>query len=150
MLALEMFKGSDQVPGVDTGSGWSRWKRRSRGRRRSKEKGRLRIWEVRDGANTKKVGCGLHRFSEGGWWFWSDGIQVHRRGNSSSAWGHAVSELHQRKVGGFRKSSGCRKSWLLWSKWWGMVLGETHWLNPPTLARHHSNYLCELFYDRRS
>ena len=25
-----------------------------------------------------------------------------------------------------------------------------HWLKPPTLARHHSNYLHELFYDRRS
>ena len=30
------------------------------------------------------------------------------------------------------------------------VLGEAHWLKPPTLARHHSNYLHELFYDRKS
>ena len=25
------------------------------------------------------------------------------------------------------------------------VLGEVHWLKPPTLARHHSNYLHEFF-----
>ena len=31
-----------------------------------------------------------------------------------------------------------------------LVLGEAHWLKPPTLARHHSNHLHELFYDRRS
>ena len=31
-----------------------------------------------------------------------------------------------------------------------MVLGEAHWLKPPTLPRHYSNHLCELFYDRRS
>ena len=31
-----------------------------------------------------------------------------------------------------------------------VVLGEAHWLKPPTLARHHSNHLHELFYDRRS
>ena len=30
------------------------------------------------------------------------------------------------------------------------VLGEAHWLKPSTLARHHSNHLHELFYDRRS
>ena len=30
------------------------------------------------------------------------------------------------------------------------LLGEAHWLKPSTLARHHSNYLYELFYDRRS
>ena len=43
--------------------------------------------------------------------------------------------------------------------WWASVYGvaksrtllrEAHWLKPPTLARHHSNYLHELFYDRRS
>ena len=38
---------------------------------------------------------------------------------------------------------------------WGMagatsLLGEVHWLKLPTLARHHSNYLHELFYNRRS
>ena len=27
---------------------------------------------------------------------------------------------------------------------------EAHGLKPPTLARHHSNHLHELFYDRRS
>ena len=32
-------------------------------------------------------------------------------------------------------------------KWWDL-LGEAHWLKPPTLARHHSNHLHELFYDR--
>ena len=31
-----------------------------------------------------------------------------------------------------------------------MVLGEAQWLKPPTVARHHSNHLHELFYDRRS
>ena len=31
-----------------------------------------------------------------------------------------------------------------------LMLGETHWLKPPTLARHHSNHLHELFYDRKS
>ena len=31
-----------------------------------------------------------------------------------------------------------------------MVLGEVHWLKLPTLARHQSNHLHELFYDRRS
>ena len=31
-----------------------------------------------------------------------------------------------------------------------LLLGEAHWLKPPTLARHHSNHLHELFYDRRS
>ena len=31
-----------------------------------------------------------------------------------------------------------------------VLLGEAHWLKLPTLARHHSNYLHELFYDRRS
>ena len=31
-----------------------------------------------------------------------------------------------------------------------LLLGEAHWLKPPILARHHSNYLHELFYDRRS
>ena len=31
-----------------------------------------------------------------------------------------------------------------------VVLGEAQWLKPPTLARHHSNHLHELFYDRRS
>ena len=31
-----------------------------------------------------------------------------------------------------------------------VLLGEAHWLKPPTLARHHSNHLHELFYDRRS
>ena len=30
------------------------------------------------------------------------------------------------------------------------VLGEAHWLKPPTLARHHNNHLPELFYDRKS
>ena len=44
-------------------------------------------------------------------------------------------------------------------KWWSLwfrqhyatpLLGEAHWLKPPTLARHHSNHLHELFYDRRS
>ena len=30
------------------------------------------------------------------------------------------------------------------------LLGEAHWLKPPTLARHHSNHLHALFYDRRS
>ena len=30
------------------------------------------------------------------------------------------------------------------------LLGEACWLKPPTLARHHSNYLHGLFYDRRS
>ena len=30
------------------------------------------------------------------------------------------------------------------------VLGEAHWLKLPTLARHHSKHLHELFYDRRS
>ena len=30
------------------------------------------------------------------------------------------------------------------------LLGEAHWLKPPTLVRHHSNLLHELFYDRRS
>ena len=43
--------------------------------------------------------------------------------------------------------------------WWAAVhavtksqtlLGEAHWLKLPTLARHHSNHLHELFYDRRS
>ena len=27
---------------------------------------------------------------------------------------------------------------------------EAHWLKPPTLARHHSNHLRELFHERRS
>ena len=31
-----------------------------------------------------------------------------------------------------------------------ILLGEAHSLKPPTLARHPSNYLHELFYDRRS
>ena len=31
-----------------------------------------------------------------------------------------------------------------------LLLGEAHWLKPPTLARHHSNHLHELFYNRRS
>ena len=30
------------------------------------------------------------------------------------------------------------------------VLGETHWLKLPALARYHRNHLWELFYDRRS
>ena len=30
------------------------------------------------------------------------------------------------------------------------LLGEAQGLKPPTLARHHSNHLHELFYDRRS
>ena len=30
------------------------------------------------------------------------------------------------------------------------LLGEAHRPKPPTLARHHSNHLHELFYDRRS
>ena len=30
------------------------------------------------------------------------------------------------------------------------LLGEAHRLKPPTLARHYSNHLHELFYDRRS
>ena len=30
------------------------------------------------------------------------------------------------------------------------LLGEAHELKLPTLARHHSNHLHELFYDRRS
>ena len=29
-------------------------------------------------------------------------------------------------------------------------VGEAHWLRPPTPARHHSNHLHELFYDRRT
>ena len=29
-----------------------------------------------------------------------------------------------------------------------LLLGEAHWLKPPTLARHHSNHLHELFYDK--
>jgi len=32
----------------------------------------------------------------------------------------------------------------------GELLGEAHCLKPPTLARHHSNHLHELFYDSRS
>ena len=31
-----------------------------------------------------------------------------------------------------------------------VLLREAHWLKSPTLARHHSNHLHELFYDRRS
>ena len=31
-----------------------------------------------------------------------------------------------------------------------LLLGEAHWLKPPTLARHHSKHLHELFNDRRS
>ena len=31
-----------------------------------------------------------------------------------------------------------------------LLLGEAHWLEPPTLARHHSNHVHELFYNRRS
>ena len=30
------------------------------------------------------------------------------------------------------------------------LLGEAQWLKLPTLAKHHSNHLHELFYDRRS
>ena len=30
------------------------------------------------------------------------------------------------------------------------LLGEAHWLKPPTLARSFSNHSHELFYDRRS
>ena len=30
------------------------------------------------------------------------------------------------------------------------LLGEAQWLKPSTLARHHSNHLHKLFYDRRS
>ena len=30
-----------------------------------------------------------------------------------------------------------------------ILLGEAHWLKQPTLARHHSNHLHELFYDTR-
>ena len=30
------------------------------------------------------------------------------------------------------------------------LLGEAYRLKPPTLAKHHSNHLRELFYDRRS
>ena len=30
------------------------------------------------------------------------------------------------------------------------LLGEAHLPKTPTLARHHSNYLHELFYNRRS
>ena len=37
-----------------------------------------------------------------------------------------------------------------WSLAGLILLGEAHWLKPPTLARHHSNHLHELFYDRRS
>ena len=36
------------------------------------------------------------------------------------------------------------------SLWLHELLGEAHWLKPPTLARHHSNHLHELFYNRRS
>ena len=31
-----------------------------------------------------------------------------------------------------------------------LLLGKAHWLKLPTLARHHSNHLHELLYDRRS
>ena len=31
-----------------------------------------------------------------------------------------------------------------------VMLGEAHWLKTPAVARHHINYLHELFYDRRS
>ena len=31
-----------------------------------------------------------------------------------------------------------------------IMLGEAHWLKPPTLARHHSNHRHELFYNRQS
>ena len=31
-----------------------------------------------------------------------------------------------------------------------LLLGEAHWLKLPTLARHHSNHLHELLYNRRS
>ena len=30
------------------------------------------------------------------------------------------------------------------------TIGGAHWLKPPTLARHRSNHLHELFYNRRS
>ena len=30
-----------------------------------------------------------------------------------------------------------------------LVLGEAHRLKPPTLTKHHSNHLCELFYNSR-
>ena len=29
-----------------------------------------------------------------------------------------------------------------------ILLGEAHWPKPPTLARHHSNHLHELFYNK--
>ena len=32
----------------------------------------------------------------------------------------------------------------------GELLGEAHWLKPPTLSRNHSIHLHELFYNKRS
>ena len=44
-------------------------------------------------------------------------------------------------------NSNCKGSVTL--KMFLELLGEAHWLKPPTLARHHGNYLHDLFYDRR-
>ena len=43
---------------------------------------------------------------------------------------------------------------LLW-EWWqpdklAELIGEAHWMKPPTLARPFSNHSLKLFYDRRS
>ena len=42
------------------------------------------------------------------------------------------------------------RKWRFWVVMLTKLLGKAHWLKPPTLARHHSNHLHELFYDRRS
>ena len=50
-----------------------------------------------------------------------------------------------------RELEACQGSFSLSTTWAFLeALEEAHWLKPPTLARHHSNYLHELFYDRKS
>ena len=50
-----------------------------------------------------------------------------------------------------RRKVGFRLERKFMDRKWGLnfqaieVLGEAHWLKPPTLARHHSNHLHELF-----
>ena len=53
---------------------------------------------------------------------------------------------------GWLESGGIWCDWFREYIWlFGLVLlGEARWLKPPTLAGHQSNYLHELFYDRRS
>ena len=84
---------------------------------------------------------------------WESGLSVH---HCMLCISHPQSSiLYQASIHhiGVKSHGKCSLVWgsePLENKFQVILLGEAHWLKLPTLARHHSNHVHELFYNRRS